>query len=596
MLQKLLPESAPPTLDFSNPEWGVQKHGFELSTWNGEEWSGFPVFVDVETSEVDRKIVGACVYDPTLAPRRIFWLPGEKALELSTLLPRAGVVGHNVKFDAKVLCGESFFWGIPRVVDDTMILAYSLSPVLPSFGLKDLAKTFCGLAWPSYRDIVGKGKKKVTLDKQPEDLVKNYCAMDVFACVKLREALLSKISKEHKEIYDTVELPTYNALLRLESAGITVDIPFLEKLRDEWAVEAKALQGKMAEKFGPEFNPASPKQVIEAFNKVYGFGLESSAKAALIPWEGNDMVDTLLRLRAVSKLKATYAEALLERAPIIRCTFNQVVNDEHGSATSDGIDTTRLSSSKPNLQNIPARTKEGKLIRQAFIPRPGFKLLVADYSQIEYRLLAHFSEDAVLLKAYADGVDIHKQTASIIFNVPLEEVTDQQRDLAKTINFASIYGAGAKKIAMLTRKTPEECQRFLNIYFDKLPGVRRFVQMTKVRAHLDKFTRTMFGRKIELPDICSSDKFAMYSAERKAVNYKIQGSAAEIMKIALVRLVDEGLSVLLTVHDEFLIEVRPEEAEGLKTAVEKVMCSGFDLKVPLEAKVGLGDSWAEAKV
>ncbi|TXH56282.1 MAG: hypothetical protein E6Q97_06755 [Desulfurellales bacterium] len=596
MSQTSLPENQP-TLDFASPDWGVQKHGFELSTWKGEKWSGQPVFIDVETTEGDeRKVVGACVYDPMLDAQRIFWLPGEATQELSALLPTTGVIGHNVKFDIKAICGESFPWGIPRVVDDTMILAYSLSPVLPSFGLKDLAKTFCGLAWPSYRDIVGKGKKKVTLDKQPEDLVKNYCAMDVFASFKLREALLGKISKEHKQIYDAVELPTYNALIHLESRGITVDIPFLEKLRDDWTREAKKLQAKMALKFGEEFNPASPKQVIEQFNRSFGFGLESSAKSALIPWEGHEMVDTLLRFRAVSKLKATYAEALLERAPIIRCTFNQVVNDEHGSATSDGIDTTRLSSSNPNLQNIPARTKEGKLIRQAFVPRAGMKLLVADYSQIEYRLLAHFSEDAVLLKAYADGVDIHKQTASIIFNVPLEEVTDQQRDLAKTINFASIYGAGAKKIAGLTRKSPEECQKFLNVYFDKLPGVRRFVQMTKVKAHLDKFTRTMFGRKIDLPDISSSDKFAMYSAERKAVNYKIQGSAAEIMKIALVRLVDENFQVLLTVHDEFLIEVKPDEAEEMKKTVEKVMCSGFDLKVPLEAKVGLGESWAEAKV
>ena len=588
--------AAPLVVNFA--EWGVHKHGYTIRPFSAFiSTPGLPLFVDVETTEDDhRQLVGACVLVP--GATSIYWVRTEEDFTLlrKAISASSGVCGHNVKFDLKVLMGHGFDGGIPRVVDDTMILAYSVSSVLPSFGLKDLAKQFCGLVWPSYKDIVGKGRKKLTLDKQPEDLVMNYCAMDVLASYKLRNALLDVISTEHKYQYEAIELPTYNALLSVEAEGVRVNATFLQQLSDTWGKEAAELKAQMVLKFGDTFNPASPKQVVAQFNSVYGLGLESSAKSSLLSWKTNEMVSTLLRYRAVAKLKATYADALLERAPIIRCTFNQVVNDEHGSSASDGIDTTRLSSSNPNLQNIPARTAEGELVRRAFVPREGKVFIVADYSQIEYRLLAHFSDDPVLFKAYADGVDIHKQTASIIYSVSIDAVTDQQRDLAKTINFAAIYGAGSKKIAGLTDKTPEECQKFLNVYFDKLPGVRRFVQITKTQAHIKGYTKTLLGRRIDLPGIRSTDKFEVFSAERKAVNYKIQGSAAELMKLALIRLVDEGFQVLLTVHDEFVIETTPEKADEDIKAVSSIMCSVVDLKVPLVANIGKGESWADAKV
>lgn len=577
-------------------EWGTERFGVTVV----KEQALFPptvrgVFIDVETTETTpREVVGACVYAPEFEPKKIYWFDKSNISAVKELALKHGVRGHNVKFDIRALFSFDEKW--PEVIDDTMILAYSYSSVLPAYGLKDLAGTNCSIVWPKYRDIVGKGRAKKTLDKQPEDLVMSYCGMDVYATSQLFEVLCKKLTPATSSHYYDLELPTYKSLMQMEKRGIAVDVDRLTALKAEWEKEAKENYDLLRATYGDDFNPGSPKQVLNRMFVKLNIPESSTDKRVLRLYKTVPDIKILLAYRTSQKLVTTYADALLSRAPAVHCTFNQIAFDEHAEADATAIKTTRLSSSDPNLQNIPARSADGKKVRQTFVSRPGFKFLVADYSQIEYRLLAHLSEDPVLLDAYAKGIDIHKQTASILFKIGVDEVTDAQRDLAKTINFASIYGAAAKKIAGLTDRTPDECQQFLNIYFDKLPGVRRFVQLTKVKAHLTGYTETMLGRRIELPDIKSTDRFTVFSAERKAVNYKVQGSAAEIMKVALCRLEDFGYSGLLTVHDEFVIEL-PESADevAVENDVQHVLCDGWDLKVPLEAKIGFGHTWGDAK-
>jgi DNA polymerase I len=349
-------------------EWGPERFGIEVV----KSTAFFPhtvkgIFVDVETTETEpREIVGACVYAHEWDSKKIYWFDKENIGKVKELMLKHGVRGHNVKFDIRALFSFDEQW--PEVLDDTMILAYSYSSVLPAYGLKDLAGTYCNIVWPKYRDIVGKGRGKVTLEKQPEDLVMSYCGMDVYATAQLFEVLRKKLTPESISHYQDLELPTYRSLMKMEKRGVMVDVEELMHLKQEWEMCANINLLDLRGTYGEDFNPGSPKQVISKMFMKLNINEKSTDKKVLRLYKTVPDIQLLLSYRKHQKLVTTYADALLERAPTVHCTFNQISFDEHAEADATAIKTTRLSSSDPNLQNIPARSDEVRRFAKSLSP------------------------------------------------------------------------------------------------------------------------------------------------------------------------------------------------------------------------------------
>ncbi len=511
------------------------------------------------------------------------------------ILQTSPLGGHNLKGDIKWLIS----WGIKikpsQLYMDTILSSYVQNTTKATHGLKDLAKEHLGLVWTSYKEMVGTGKNKVTLDKQPVETVARYCGTDCLATYRLWKHFEKSLTLQEKHYLETIELPTARALLAMELRGVKIDIEYLKTLDrrfDNTLINLSNQIDCMWDMTFPEageLNIDSNRQIAQLLQSQ-GATLPKTPKgnlkvdkATLEQWKHLPAVPLLLEYSKIEKLKSTYTEALLEKQKNgrIYANFNQLTRDAKG--VSVGISTGRLSSSNPNLQNIPTRSEEGKLIRQAFVAEKDKVYIDADYSQIEPRLVAHFTRDPLFIRSFREARDIYQE---------LVEGTGRSRTDGKTFMLALLYGAQPKKLASVFKCSQGEAEDIVKRIMSKLPSVTAWIERTKHQAHKDKGVWTLFGRWIPLPGIDSDDRYERLHWERVAVNAIVQGSAAEIMKLALVRLEEAGYSTGLIVHDSFLVEVNdPNEYQDIANILETIT----ELDVPLNVKCGYGTNWAECK-
>jgi DNA polymerase-1 len=531
-------------------------------------------------------------------------LPREQILaRLKTLLEDPSVlkVGHNIKFDIEVLgnCGLAV-----APLDDTMLLSYVLENGAHGHGMDELAQLLLGYKTITFAEVCGTGKAQITFDQVPLDKALAYAAEDADITLRLYHALKPRLATEHlTTVYETLERPLIPILADMERAGIVVDTAELRHMSHEFAGRMDSFEQQICLLAGEAFNVASPKQLGDIlFDKLKLPGGKKSAKTGAYG-TGADVLEELaaqhplpgkvLEWRQLAKLKSTYADALVDQV-------NPATGRVHTSFAMAVTSTGRLSSSDPNLQNIPIRTEEGRRIRRAFIAPAGFKLLSADYSQIELRLVAHVAGIAALTEAFRNGADIHAATASQVFGVPVEGMDPAIRRKAKAINFGIIYGISAFGLAQQLGIGNGEAKQYIDAYFARYPEIRRYMDQTKEQARKQGFVATPFGRKCRVPGIADRNPAVRAFSERAAINAPIQGGAADIIKRAMVRLpaalAAEGLAarMLLQVHDELIFEVPDAEVEATRAVVKRVMEGAAMLDVPLLVEIGVADSWADA--
>jgi len=535
------------------------------------------------------------------APEQI---PLARALELlKPMLEDPGVlkVGQNIKYDLLVL---SRYDVAVSPVDDTMVLSYVLESGLHGHGMDELARLHLGQETIKFKDVAGSGKAQVTFDHVELDKALDYAAEDADVTMKLFKMLKPRLATGHMvTVYETLERALIPVLVKMERQGIKVDATELKRLSDDFAKRLGDLEVEIHELAGEAFNIGSPKQLGEIlFDKM---GIEGGKKGKTgayatgaeilegLAADGHELPAKVLDWRQLAKLKSTYTDALIGQ---INVDTGRVHTSYSMAATSTG----RLASSDPNLQNIPIRTEEGRKIRKAFIAEPGHKLLSADYSQIELRLLAHVADIPQLRDAFHADLDIHAMTASEVFGVPIEGMDPMVRRRAKAINFGIIYGISAFGLARQLDISRGEASDYIKAYFERFPGIRTYMDDTKAFASEHGFVTTLFGRKCHMGGINDKNPMRRGFSERAAINAPIQGGSADIIKRAMVSLGgaldDAGLSarMLLQVHDELIFEVAEAELEATRALVKEVMESAATLDVPLVVDTGIGDNWDEA--
>jgi len=576
--------------------------------------------LDVETTALHpmyAELVGLAI---ATAPDHSFYIPlghstGDAQLEVREVIAALGPhlrsdrlrrFAHNGKYDALVL--ERAGFPRPRIDFDTMIAAYLLGE--NALGLKELAFTKLGWEMQEITELIGRGKKQLTMDRAEIARVTQYACADVEATYRLVEVLRPQLETQNQtRLFLDIELPLIDVLIDMEKAGIAIDVPYLEQLSKDLERQLLQLERRIYELAGRPFNINSPQQLstilFEELRLPRGKRTKTGYSVAQEVLESlrdaHPIVDAILEYRQLAKLKSTYVDALPTQ---VHPETGRVHTIFHQTVAATG----RLSSSDPNLQNIPVRGELGRAVRRAFIAdnRPGFRiadepivLLSADYSQIELRLMAHFSQDPALLRAFAEGKDIHAWTASEVFGVPLDAVTPEMRRIAKTVNFGIMYGMQAYGLARDTGMSRQDAQRFIEAYFQRFPGVARYLEETKRRAAELGYVETLFGRRRYLPEINSTNPARRQAAERMAVNMPLQGTAADIMKLAMIR-VHEALAerrlksrLLLQVHDELVLEVPESELAVTAELVTALMSSVVELSVPLEVEAKAGPNWAD---
>jgi DNA polymerase-1 len=538
-------------------------------------------------------------------PRQI---PKAKAVEiLKPLLEDEGVlkVGQNIKYDALVL-GRV---GIElAAVDDTMLLSYVLEGGLHGHGMDELAELHLDYRTIKFKEVAGSGKSQVTFDRVPLDKALDYAAEDADITLRLHRALKPRLVAERlTTVYETLERPLIPVLCAMERHGIKVEPDILRRLSNDFAQRIAELETEIYRLAGRNFTIGSPKQLGEILfdemslpggkkGKTGAYGTGADVLQGLVA-QGHDFPARVLDWRQLAKLKSTYTDSLQEE-------INPDTGRVHTSYSQAVASTGRLSSNDPNLQNIPIRTEEGRKIRTAFVAEDGATLLSVDYSQIELRLAAEIAEVDALKEAFLQGQDIHAITASQVFGVPVEGMDPMVRRQAKAINFGIIYGISAFGLAQNLGIPQSDAKAFIETYFDRYPGIRDYMERTKKSAREKGFVTTLFGRKIHVPSIGDKNPARRNFSERAAINAPIQGTAADIIKRAMIR-VPPALEaaklkakMLLQVHDELLFEVPLDEVEATAKLVCQVMegaCApALKLSIPLVADTGVGHSWAEA--
>ena len=534
-----------------------------------------------------------------LPPLRSAALEGLRALLSDPGVPKAG---HNVKRDWLVLRRAGVSLG--GVSYDSMLAAFVLDPGRRSFALDELARDRLGLRVKTRDDLAGRGKAQQELAAVPTAEVARYSSDQAEAVLRLRAAFATELEDHHLQpLLDTVELPLVGVLVDMEWAGVLVDRALLAELSRGFTAELATLERQLYAAAGAEFNINSTPQLRTLlFDKLQLPVLKKTKTGPSTDYDvleelagmGHEVPKLLIAYRELSKLKSTYVDALPgyihPETGRIHTSFNQV-----GAATG------RLSSSDPNLQNIPVRTERGESIRRAFVAPPGCKLLVADYSQIELRLLAHFSEDPAFVRAFEQGGDIHRQTAAVIFGVAQEAVTAEMRAQAKTINFATIYGQGPVALARQLGITLDAAKAFIKQYFERFAGVRAWLDRTVALARERGYVETLFARRRYIPELKDRNFNIRAFGERTATNSPLQGSAADLIKVAMTRIhgalpaAAPGSRMLLQVHDELLFEVPAEQQSAAKELVKRHMEGAASLRVPLVVSVGVGTNWVDAK-
>jgi len=521
----------------------------------------------------------------------------KKMLEDSTLLK----VGHNIKYDAQVMANYDVKIS---PVDDTMVLSYVLECGLHGHGLDELALMHFGHSTIKFKDVAGTGKNQVTFDQVGLAEALDYAAEDADITLRLHRALKPRLVRDRMTaVYETLERPLIDVLVAMERHGIKVDEKELKRLSADFAKRLVKLESEIHKLVGRDFNVGSPKQLGEIlFDEM---GLPGGKKGKAGAWatgaevldrlaaDGHELPGKVLDWRQLAKLKSTYTDALTAQ-------INPDTKRVHTSFSMAGTSTGRLASSDPNLQNIPIRTEEGRKIRRAFIAEKGGKLLSADYSQIELRLLAHVAGIGPLIDAFKDGQDIHAITASGVFGVPVEGMDPMIRRQAKAINFGIIYGISAFGLARQLGITNGEAAEYIDAYFARYPGIRDYMEQTKEQARRDGYVSTLFGRKCHVGGINDKNPARRNFAERAAINAPIQGGAADIIKRAMIAmpkaLEGAGLKtkMLLQVHDELVFEVPEKEIAAASGVVKDTMENAAVLDVPLIVDVGVGDNWDDA--
>jgi DNA polymerase-1 len=517
--------------------------------------------------------------------------------------PTVKKTAQNAKYDMLVLrrAGVTL-----RGLDfDTMIASYVLDPGRRSHGLDVLALEILDHQMISYEDVCGKGKAQIPFSHVAVDTARDYSCEDVDVTLRLREYFERQLdAHELTQLFENVEMPLVSVLADMEYAGISIDVAKFKSLKRRFQREREQVEQEIYKEAGEEFNIGSNVQLREIlFVKL---GLPVIKKTATGPStdasvlqelaeEGHRLPGLLMEYRELSKLESTYLDTLPvlinPRTGRIHTSFNQTV-----------ASTGRLSSSDPNLQNIPIRRELGRDIRRGFIPRKGWQLLSADYSQIELRLLAHLSHDPNFVEAFKAGGDIHRQTAAIIFDVPLAQVTSDMRGRAKTINFATIYGQGPHALSRQLGISHAEAKEFISKYFERFRGVKDYLDSMVEFARENGYVQTIFGRRRYIPELRDRNFNVRAFGERTAANSPIQGSAADLIKIAMIR-IDDVLrekqmesKMLLQVHDELVFEVSPHELDTIHSIVTKEMEHAAELSVPLVVEIGVGDNWLDTKM
>ncbi len=586
------------------------------------------VAVDTETTSLDNMQASLCGISFSVEPGKACYIPtGHRASEgldfgggdleqlseaevigaVKDVLEHAGIVkiGQNLKYDLTVF--QRLGINVAPI-DDTMLLSYALDSGVNGHGMDELADVHLGLKPIKFKEVAGTGKSQVTFDLVPLDQATSYAAEDADITLRLWHVLKPRLASEHRAtVYETLERPLVPVLAAMEREGILVDRTVLARLSGEFSKGADALEKQVHELAGESFNLGSPKQIGEIlFGKL---GLQGGRKTATGAWstdsqvmedlaaDGVELARKLLDWRQLTKLRSTYTDALTGH-------INPETGRVHTSYSLAATSTGRLSSTDPNLQNIPVRTAEGRQIRTAFVAAPGHKLVSADYSQIELRVLAHIAGIDQLKKAFADGLDIHAMTASEMFDTPVEGMDPSIRRKAKAINFGIIYGISAFGLANQLAIPREEAGRYIKTYFERFPGIKDYMEHTKAFCRANGYVETVFGRRMHFPRIKSPNASERAFQERASINAPIQGSAADIIRRAMIRmpqaLADAGLSarMLLQVHDELIFEVPDAEADATIKIASEVMVAAplpaVSFSVPIQVDARAADNWDEA--
>jgi DNA polymerase-1 len=520
--------------------------------------------------------------------------------------PKVAKVNQNIKYDQLVLRHNGTT--LAGVAGDPMVADYLLRSGERSHNLDDLARRYLGHDNISITELIGKkGKNQLRMDQVPTDKVAAYAGEDADVAWRLTGILEAELAQPGlRKLYDEVEVPLIDVLAELEFNGVRLDVPFLERFSDEMARQLQAIETEIHALAGHPFNIASPKQLrVVLFDELKLPSLKRTATAGEASTDqetleklaalGHALPRKIIEHRQIAKLKGTYVDAL----PAL---VNPATGRVHTSFNQTVAATGRLSSSDPNLQNIPARTEQGRQIRQAFIPRDGWKLLTADYSQVELRLLAHFSGDENLKLAFAEDHDIHASVAAEIFGVPEAKVTSEQRRMAKTVNFGVIYGISGHGLGTRLGIGQKEAAKFIDDYFARFPSVQKYQADLLQRCHRTGYVGTLLGRRRRIDGVRPKTSYSgLNQPEREAVNMEIQGSAADLMKLAMLgvhrRLRDDTFEarMLLTVHDELVFEAPPGEVKRLAKMVREEMSGAMKLTVPLAVDVAAGPNWLDVE-
>ncbi|NXZ85099.1 DNA polymerase I [Haemophilus influenzae] len=588
----------------------------DLTRWIEKLNTAKLIAVDTETDSLDymsANLVGISFAlengEAAYLPLQLDYLNAPKTLEKSTALaaikpilenPNIHKIGQNIKFDESIFARHGI--ELQGVEFDTMLLSYTLNST-GRHNMDDLAKRYLNHETIAFESIAGKGKNQLTFNQIPLEQATEYAAEDADVTMKLQQALWLKLQEEPTlvELYKTMELPLLHVLSRMERTGVLIDSDALFMQSNEIATRLTALEEQAYELAGQPFNLASTKQLQEIlFDKLGLPVLQKTPKGAPSTNEevleelaySHELPKILVEHRGLSKLKSTYTDKLPQ---MVNSQTGRVHTSYHQAVTATG----RLSSSDPNLQNIPIRNEEGRRIRQAFIAREGYSIVAADYSQIELRIMAHLSGDQGLINAFSQGKDIHRSTAAEIFGVSLDEVTSEQRRNAKAINFGLIYGMSAFGLSRQLGISRPDAQKYMDLYFQRYPSVQKFMTDIREKAKAQGYVETLFGRRLYLPDINSSNAMRRKGAERVAINAPMQGTAADIIKRAMIKL-DEvirhnpDIEMIMQVHDELVFEVRSEKVAFFREQIKQHMETAAELVVPLIVEVGVGQNWDEA--
>jgi len=536
------------------------------------------------------------------APEQVDRVAALEALRPLLEDPERKKVGQNLKYDFTVFARAGV--SLRGIAYDTMLESYVLDSVANRHDMDTLSLKYLGHRMISYEDVAGKGRNQITFNQVPLDTAADYASEDADITLQLHRTLWPRLEAEQRlrELFEKLEMPLVPVLAAMEQNGVRIDADMLARHSRQLAGQMEELEQKAFQLAGSAFNIGSPKQIQEVlYDRLQLPVLRKTPKGQPSTAENvlqelaidYDLPQVILDYRALSKLKSTYTDKLPE---LVNPDTGRIHTSYHQAVAATG----RLSSSDPNLQNIPVRSAEGRRIREAFIPEKGNVLLAADYSQIELRIMAHLSQDEGLLNAFREGEDVHRATAAEIFGVDLDQVTDDQRRHSKAVNFGLIYGMSAYGLSQQLRIPRNEAQAYIDLYFARYPGVKAFMDHTRAEARERGYVETVFGRRLYVPDIKASNFNRRQYAERTAINAPMQGTAADIIKIAMLVVSDwisdeaPEIRMIMQVHDELVFELPGKSAAKAEKRIAALMTGVVELDVPLEVDTGSGRNWVEA--